>query len=1057
MPPTPEQSEILALLGRIDQTPAGPEEFALTKQAVEMARLAEDEDLEYQARVRLTSSASHNGDTDTQLSSFAWCLAKHDSDPRRFPSGIGGPADLMWQYKWMPGALRRSTAFSLDQIEALLDDFEDHYRKAGLGVHAVIAKRFGQAWGTGQIERAKHWREILAATPRDSHSDCEACSLSAEAGFAAAWGQDDEMLRLIDEMVERDLRCVDQPAAALASALAPMLRAGRFEDAKAAHARSYALLRQSRGNLSAMADHLVFCSITGNLARALRLAERHLPSLAGNPLDESSRLDALAALGVVFESLERAGQGQRPVRGAERPEVAAALGLEAGPGGPAVRTASDLAGKAWAAAAALAAAFDARNGNSYISDKVAATRALLDQPYDLPLEAGSWAPPPPAPPAEPTDLPGLLDMAYSASGANLHQLQETYARRALELATLPPPDAAPPGSAEPPAAQAPGWAVGKTPAELRLVAHSALIAALAAQDREAEAEAALAERLAYTRSLGREAEAEVEALAGLALFRPGSPHAIRVALERAQTLDCPDAAISVLAGKLAHQLVHAADASSGAPGHPAPADPPGAAQSDPPASAPPGPPAAAPDNPQGGPWAEEIKRCLALALATAPAGSMAQLGALMTQAQLPWAGRAEVIDGIGRCLGMDIPAGMRAALLCWRAQRLADAGRLAEAAADADQATEIHTGLGFHRPAAAAAHQAGEVLWASGNPAEAATRFRYAIRAAELDGGYALAQRAALSGVLLEQGQTWPAIEAACDMLAFEEIDQAPPGHIADTRELLGRAYQQAGEPNQALRQWQRAAALWQQAEHAEGQARCYWRQGNLLRGHDCHEEAVECFDRAFGVLEGASWEALEALRPLAVAILEARALAKGRLGDATALDDLAQARRTALEDQAAWRAADLLDSRARVLLSLERPGEALPQFLEAADSYREAGDPLAGGAAELAAAQVAARHLDRPGDARVLAAGALGALQRLAWANAAGPGAPADAAQPGAPANAAGPGAPAADAAGPGAPTADAAAPSPAADGAEARDAADGAEIARLIAAAEALLAELA
>ncbi|MDR2381650.1 MAG: hypothetical protein LBE08_10855 [Bifidobacteriaceae bacterium] len=955
MTATPDHSTIQALLGQIDETPPGPEEFALTRRAVELAQAAGDEELEYRARMRLTASASHNGDAATELSSFAWCLAKHDADPARFPAEVDGAPDLLWQYKWLPPVLDRSASFSLEQTEALIDDMEEHYRRAGVGLSAVIAERFAHAWITGRTAEALALRARLIATARDDHSDCEACSLAKLADFAVENREYGKALKLIDRIIEEGLACVTEPAYALSVALMPMLHAGRFEDAKAAHARSYRLARAHPDSVGTLANNLIFCAITGNQARALRLAERHLTTIAKDALNDEGRLWLLVALGITFDSLERASQGHVGVRGSDRPEVGAALGLEADMAAGRVWTASALGAKVWAAVDQLAGAFDARNGNSYISGQVAVKRAHLDQPYDLPLEAEVFLPPLP-PAAAPSDALGLLELAYSADTA---EAEVGYARRVLELTAGTSPDAAPP---DPATAPAPRWAEAGTADDLRLGARRALIAGLVAQDLLDEAGAALADLLADLHALGRKTEAAAEAPAGLALYGAGDTRALQLALAQAEALGSPGHSIARMAFSLANQWL-AADNEQ------------------------------APDQEPDQDRSAAIARLVSLAIAQARPGSITHVGARVLQTHMNVmaattgpdtdsdtdprhaADREVALAAVNSFLTEDLPGGTRASLLNWRARLLANLGRFAEGAAAADEATALNTRLGLTRQAAEAAELAGQMLHDSGDLTAAAARFRHAIRSVELEGGYAAGTRFALARVLFEMEQTWQAVEAFTEVAEFEEANGAPAHALADTYEYLGRAAHYDGEPNDALRHWEHAADLWASADHPEGTARCYWRQGNLLRGHQQFESAVMCLDQAFDVLEAAQWREHEPLRDLAIGVLEARAMAKGWRADESALEDLAAARQVALEGDAVWRAADLLDTRARVLMGLERPREAVSQFLEAADAYRAADDPIAGSSAEFSAAKVTSGSLSRDRDARVLAEAALAAL----------------------------------------------------------------------------------
>ena len=113
---TATADSIRALFDEIDRTPWGPQERALVAEAVARAQDSGDPRLEYEARLRQTSSANMIGDTDLMLTSFAWCLAQHDADPERFPAELEPAGDLLWQYKWMAGALRGSPELSLIHI-----------------------------------------------------------------------------------------------------------------------------------------------------------------------------------------------------------------------------------------------------------------------------------------------------------------------------------------------------------------------------------------------------------------------------------------------------------------------------------------------------------------------------------------------------------------------------------------------------------------------------------------------------------------------------------------------------------------------------------------------------------------------------------------------------------------------------------------------------------------------------------------------------------------------------------------------------------------------------
>lgn len=501
------------LFEEIDQTPFGPAERALVDEAIALAVEAGDEKLEYRARMRLTGSANQSGDTDAMLASFAWCLAKHDSDPERFPLDIGnGGADLLWQYKWMAGTLGASPIFSREQIDAVLHDMHEHYSRAGMSQSGVIMSRFEDAWVNGRIDEAEKWRVELAGMPRDEYSHCDACVRSQSSGFFVETNRDAEAITLVEEMIEGNFSCGDEPEHALSRALLPYLRAGRPADAKQAHVRSYRLARDNPDKLDIVANHLVFCAVTGNEARGLALLERHIGWLAHDGLNAAGHFSALVAIGVLLDAVERAGHGDAVVRGADAPGLVAFFGEHDG-----TWTAAALGEAAWTAAARLADAFDARNGNEYFAGRITAAKSLAETTYDVPINTDTFLPAPVSRP-EPTDAAGWTARARDLAFAGLGIPAIEAARRALEGVT------------------------GRDRDEM----HSLTIGYLVNSGDLDAAEAALPARIASLRDNGREHQAALEERVGLAVFGRTEP-SDRAALEHELANIAPETPPDVVA------------------------------------------------------------------------------------------------------------------------------------------------------------------------------------------------------------------------------------------------------------------------------------------------------------------------------------------------------------------------------------------------------------------------------------------------------------------------------------------------------------------------------
>lgn len=486
------------LIEEIDRTPWGPAEQALVSEAVALAVEIGDERLEYEARMRQTASANMNGATDVMLNSFAWCLAHHDADPQRFPADLdNGGADLMWQFKWMASSLRSSPAFSQEQISAVLDDMESHYRAAGLGVSGVLTARFEDAWDAGRMDEAEALRVQLEATPRDDHSHCDACGRSQFAGFFADTDRDAEAIVLVEEMIEGGFSCGEEPEHALSRVLLPYLRAGRLEEAKTAHLRSYRLAKDNPDNLRIVANNIVFAALTGNEARALALVEKHISWLAHDGLNVDAHFAALAALAVALDRVTAAGHGDTPVRGADSPALVPFFGEHDGAWG-----AADLAAASWAAAERIGRGFDERDGTEGHARSLQRMRGLANESYDVPIRSDAFIAP--ASTTAPVDAEGWFERAMQLAqfGAE-HETLEALPR-ALEV--------------EDPAKRA------------QLL--SMRLGILVALDRADEALQLLPERIAALRAAGHETQADLEERIGLATFGLNTPETT-AALEEA--------------------------------------------------------------------------------------------------------------------------------------------------------------------------------------------------------------------------------------------------------------------------------------------------------------------------------------------------------------------------------------------------------------------------------------------------------------------------------------------------------------------------------------------
>ncbi len=145
-------------------------------------------------------------------------------------------------------------------------------------------------------------------------ADCHACELHTQGEWQVRRERDADALELWKPVLEGEFTCAHEPHTVLASSLAPLLRLGRTEEARAHHLRGFRLVRPMESMRGAYADHVEFCALSGNEARGLELlAER--PAYftdSGNP---RSGLDFLSVVTLLMDRLTALGLGDQEVPG----------------------------------------------------------------------------------------------------------------------------------------------------------------------------------------------------------------------------------------------------------------------------------------------------------------------------------------------------------------------------------------------------------------------------------------------------------------------------------------------------------------------------------------------------------------------------------------------------------------------------------------------------------------------------------------------------------------------------------------------------------------------
>jgi tetratricopeptide (TPR) repeat protein len=381
--------EIRAALAACQRLPAGRPKSQQLEALAAQAKETGDRRLEAQVLIALSSAYEYAAEQERMPILFGRLLQLLD----QFPTELGTLSwTIHWRLKWMSFGLVRNPAVPLETAHRWLDEFSRRYRQRGYSPRPVHALRWELASHLGDDTTASAEMEASIAAPRDQMADCDACERNDWGRWRAALGDDAGALSFWAPLLSGALRCAEEPHRVLGMALLPLVRAGRLDDARGAYLRGYPLVRQNVNLIVPVGQHIEFCALTGNEARGLELLAEHAAWLTDTHVDAVKRLSFAAGVCVLLRRLTAIGYGALPVK--------------PGPVGPG--TVDSTLAALEQEIRELCDRYDARNGNTAVSDRMTsrlAQKPLLDR---LPLGFPATLPPAPEPSPEAARPDGWL-------------------------------------------------------------------------------------------------------------------------------------------------------------------------------------------------------------------------------------------------------------------------------------------------------------------------------------------------------------------------------------------------------------------------------------------------------------------------------------------------------------------------------------------------------------------------------------------------------------------------------------------------------------------------
>jgi hypothetical protein len=345
---TTHDDQVRALLAEAARMPTSLGKFEVISEAVRLADLHNDVPLGVEARLPLLAVAGSLLRGDAMAVAFTWCLHQYDRRPDLF-----GGRDLFWEYRILIGRLANFDTVSRAQLLDMLDDLTARLardgRPAALALYArmVLGPDLGDrdlsVEAVAELDR-RRLSSVLTAADRFQHAlfigDDAGAMRIADAEFVAPVRNSFDMhwYDLLGLLMRRD-RWAEVPRW--------LSRAEKQVQVKDCYYWPFGKVVAALALVGRTDDALRLC---GQCQRAIR-----------EYTDPLTRLHFCLDTGVLFDRLHALGREAVLVRFADGPPGRMPSGK--------YRVAEV---RAWLAAeaTALAARFDARNGNDYFAGQI---------------------------------------------------------------------------------------------------------------------------------------------------------------------------------------------------------------------------------------------------------------------------------------------------------------------------------------------------------------------------------------------------------------------------------------------------------------------------------------------------------------------------------------------------------------------------------------------------------------------------------------------------------------------------------------------------------------
>jgi hypothetical protein len=237
-------------------------------EAIDAADATNDLDLGYRIRSEFVRNCHNASDSLAMVANYGWMLARHDEDPSRFSISL-------WEYKWVVQAAMEYSGVSRDKLHELVEDLATRFEAQGASRGPAAVARCELAAITGDIDGLAHGYETWKSTPRGGRlNDCPTCDLTSEIYFLRRLGRHVDSIAVAEPVISGGRTCATEPHHAYAGMLDSARAVGDDELAAMCSQKGTELIRNDPDFTDAFGHHMRHHAIRRDFDAGLAMLRR---------------------------------------------------------------------------------------------------------------------------------------------------------------------------------------------------------------------------------------------------------------------------------------------------------------------------------------------------------------------------------------------------------------------------------------------------------------------------------------------------------------------------------------------------------------------------------------------------------------------------------------------------------------------------------------------------------------------------------------------------------------------------------------------------------------